>query len=187
MSAGKMQLSGNPDIQGGFIISHKLKTGLKVAFIFCLVILSGCAPVIPQKTLDIVDHRIQFDDVRGDPEKYNGSIVLLGGVIVAVENQDKETVIEVMQQPLNSSLRPIKPGASAGRFLAGFTGFKDPAIYAPGRLITIVGMVKGSQVRPLGMMAYRYPVIGVAEDYLWRAREDSNTTFSIGLGFVGGR
>lgn len=157
------------------------------SLILCLVILSGCAPVIPQKSLDTVDRRIQFDDVRSEPEKYNGSIVLLGGVIVAVENQDMETVIEVMQQPLNSNLRPVKPGASAGRFLAGFTGFKDPAIYAPGRLITIVGTVKGSQARPLGKMDYSYPVIGVVEDYLWAARADSNTTFSIGVGFTGGR
>jgi len=148
-----------------------------------MAVLAGCAPVISQKTLDTVDRGIVFVEVRSDPARYAGRPVLFGGAIIAVENLSDATYVEVMQQPLNSRLRPVDPGKTQGRFIAVFNGFKDPAIYAPGRLVTVAGKVFGSQTRPLGKMDYRYPLIEAIEDHLWPGlSESASPGLSIGLG-----
>ena len=46
--------------------------------------------------------------------------------------------------------------------------FLDPAIYRSGRDITVAGEVQGSEVRRLGEIAYRYPVIAALELHLWK-------------------
>lgn len=172
-----------------YLCYQKIANRLPVAkavfcFISAIFLFAGCAPVIHQQTLDTVDRNISFKTLQADPAPYTGARVLFGGQIVSVENRADATYVEVMQQPLDSRLRPKTSGESEGRFFAVFNGFKDPAIYAPNRLLTVVGSVKGSEVRPLGMMQYRYPLIEPVESYLWPVRhEASNTGFSIGLGF----
>ncbi len=45
--------------------------------------------------------------------------------------------------------------------------FLDPAVYAPGRRITVVGEVVGEEERKIGEVPYRYPVIKVERIRLW--------------------
>ena len=75
---------------------------------------------------------------------------------------------------------------SCGRFLVHFEGFLDPAIYAKGRRITVLGEVAGKRVLPLKEMEYSYPVLLPREHYLWRPEDFYGTpSFHIGIG-VGG-
>ncbi|MBI5561414.1 MAG: Slp family lipoprotein [Deltaproteobacteria bacterium] len=152
-------------------------------FLLVLSILAGCAPVIPRETLQTVDRAITFKAVMDEPEGFIDATVLFGGAIISIENQGGSTVIEVMQQPLNRRLRPVKPGESAGRFLAVFNGFKDPAIYLPGRFLTIAGKVKAPHIQNIGKMPYRYPVIETIDHHLWSTPEYTGPAFGIGLGF----
>lgn len=57
---------------------------------------------------------------------------------------------------------------SEGRYLVVVDRFLDPAIYRSGRDITVAGEVRGSEVRRLGEIDYRYPVIAASELYLWK-------------------
>lgn len=164
-------------------VYRRLKRFAAILLIVPVAALAGCAPVISQKTLDTVDRAAAFRDVQADPARYAGRPVLFGGAIIAVENLTDATYVEVMQQPLNSRLRPIDPGKTQGRFIAVFKGFKDPAIHAPGRFLTVAGKVSGSQTRLLGKMDYRYPLIEVIEDHLWPGPgEPASPGVSIGLG-----
>ena len=167
-------------------LSYNLNNSVKsFLFFFTLfiLILSGCAPVMSKDVLAKVDRGIIFRDIINDPEQFTGRTVLVGGSIVNVENFKEQTILEVLQQPLNRSLRPVNAENSLGRFLVIFPGFRDPVVYSPGKLITVVGVVKGAEVRNLGQMPYTYPVISPQDHYLWGPYR--GTGISIGLGVIG--
>ncbi len=75
---------------------------------------------------------------------------------------------------------------SAGRLWVKFEGFLDPAIYGPGKRITVLGEVLGAKVLPIGEVKYRYPVLRAKEHHLWK-RPDPFTppSLSIGIGIGG--
>ena len=91
-----------------------------------------------------------------------------GGSIANVRNGLKHTWIEVVDEPLGGDGRPISSDTSDGRFLARFQGFVDPAIYARGREITVVGTLETAVTRPIGAFPYRFPVVKVHTQYLWQ-------------------
>jgi hypothetical protein len=71
-------------------------------------------------------------------------------------------------------------------FLVRFEGFLDPASYAVGKKITVLGEVAGKKVLPLKEMDYSYPVLLPREHYLWKPEDFyGGSSFHIGIG-VGG-
>ncbi len=152
--------------------------------LLALLLTSGCAPVISQKTLESVDRGIRFSDLVKEPDKYRGQKVVLGGTIVSIENREEKTEIEVLEQPLNYQLKPTDPERSEGRFIAVFEGFKDPALYSRNRRITVAGVFKGVVKRKLGEMDYSYPVVEPQEHYLWRSPYgEPSVGVGVGIGF----
>jgi outer membrane lipoprotein len=147
-----------------------------------LFVLAGCGPVISESGLKDVDRSIEFSSVVAEPSRYVGKRVVFGGTIITVDNLSNVTVMEVVQEGLNSQLKPVSRGESAGRFLVKFGQFKDPAIFAAGKRITVAGVVTGTETRPLGKGTYRYPVIDPREHYLWEPSDYDRGATSIGIG-----
>lgn len=159
------------------------KRGLQfTAYYFLLAVLIACAPVISPEILKAVDQTIAFEQILKNPDIYKGKVILLGGTIIKTINLSNETLIEVVQQPLSRRNMPKDPEASKGRFIIVFKEFKDPAIYSPGRLITVAGEVTGSQTRPLGETNYNYPLLTPKEYYLWRPYEGPSIHIGVGVG-----
>jgi outer membrane lipoprotein len=131
------------------------------------LLLSGCAGVIPQGLRESVDKSVGFADLSANPEAYNGRRVALGGEILKTSPLGQVSEMEVLQYPLRYDDAPDPLAPPGGRFLVRHAGFLDPAIYAAGRRITVVGTVQGSVERPVGEAPYRYPVIGVEFVHLW--------------------
>jgi len=148
--------------------------------VFALLLATGCAPVIPQNILSTVDRNISFSDVIKNPDTHTGKTVVLGGEIISVENLETTTVVEVLHEAINRRLKPVGADTSEGRFLAVFKGFKDPAVYSKGKLLTVAGVINGAETRKLGKTDYKYPVIEETEHYLWR--EGHGPSFGIGIG-----
>lgn len=114
--------------------------------------------------------KIPFSEILRSPEEHCGKVVRLGGVILNVANEERGTVLEILEKPLNWRGRP-KPGdASGGRFMAVFGTFLDKAIYRPHRAVTIIGEIIGVETAPLGEMAYDYPLLSGRGITLWQAR-----------------
>lgn len=149
------------------------------------VLMAGCAPVISQEALEEVDQGIRFEQLLENPEAHEGRTMLLGGDIIKTQNLPEKTLIIVLQRPLGFREKPDTEGESKGRFIVSVQGFLDPAIYRPGRKITVVGTVEGKEVLPLGETEYSYPVISRRELYLWASEEYSATQprvyFGIGI------
>lgn len=53
------------------------------------------------------------------------------------------------------------------RFLVSTREFLDPAIYAPGRRLTVLGTVAGRSERRVGDLPYAYPMISAERIKLW--------------------
>jgi outer membrane lipoprotein len=172
------------------IRSHKLDAGLETAckaflIIWATLLVGGCATPISEQALKQADPGITFSDLVKDPEKYRGRVVLLGGQIVTTTVKEGETSVEVVQKPLDGQHQPKDTDDSMGRFLIDYADFRDPAIYAPGRTITIVAEVQGKRTLPLKEIQYTYPVLTPRETHLWKSGDMSEPRFHFGVG-VGG-
>jgi outer membrane lipoprotein len=163
---------------------------LIMAAVFLLI---GCShsPVISKETLKQVDTRATFAEVIKDPDAYKGKTVLFGGEIIELENRRERTAIAVLQHPLDSRDRPVAGDVSEGRFIITMQGFLDPAIYSPGRMVTVAGQVAGKEKHPLGEIEYTYPVIEKQGLYLWPIERPDTATprwsfgFGVGTGGAG--
>ncbi len=112
-----------------------------------------------------------FRALLEDPEAFRGKLVILGGEVIETRNLPEETLVRVLQKPLDRSLRPRDEDVSEGRFLVRFHGYLDPVLYAPGRRLTVAGVVRGSVTEPVGQMPYRYPVLEAKRIHLWKQVE----------------
>lgn len=136
--------------------------------------LSGCAsPDDPVRNPGFASPHLQ--QVRATPAAYIGQTVRWGGLIAGVENDRRETRVQIVQQPLYRYGRPdTEAVASEGRFVAYFDGFLDPAIYTIGKSLTVVGTLQGGEQGKIGGYDYWFPVVVVSDHQLWsRPREAS--------------
>ena len=152
------------------------------ALIILVMALAGCAAGISEQARSKVTYAGTFRALQKDTGRYQGQTVMLGGKILQTQAMEGATEIVVLQLELNSSDRPQDNDQSQGRFIIRSSGFLDPAIYPPGALITVVGTVQTNEVRPIGQMAYRYPVIKLVEIKKWPAAGQTSPSFHFGFG-----
>ncbi len=154
------------------------------AVVIAVFALAGCAPPFPKDLLRQVDSSISFTDLKKDPDRYRGKMLMLGGMIIETRNLPTGTRIEILQKPLTGGGRPAATDETGGRFLAETTAFLDSAVYLPGRALTVIGEADGSREQQLGAVPYRYPVVTVKDLHLWAPY--SGPHFSIGIGVYRG-
>jgi outer membrane lipoprotein len=148
-----------------------------------VLLLIGCTSVISENALKTVDTTVTYENVMVNPDGHRGKALLLGGTILETTPMNEKTVIMILQHPLTGNDRPDIAAPSKGRCLVEVDGFSDPAVYGPGRQVTLVGVVMGKETRRLGQINYTYPVIKGTEVYLWPLQEVSNEPrFNIGVG-----
>ena len=98
-----------------------------------------------------------------------GASVRWGGRIVETMTAQASTCFQMIGMPLDATGRPDsdRADASQGRFLACRAGFFDPAIFTPGRDVTFVGSVQGTDMVRIGEYDYQLPKISADVVYLW--------------------
>jgi outer membrane lipoprotein len=129
----------------------------------------GCAHVIsePLRAQAQAEPSVSFAELRANPESYKDRTVILGGEILNTNNLREATRLEVLQRPLSGSEKPTITDNTGGRFMALCDEYLDPAVYAPGRRITMAGRVLGSYLGKVGEVDYRYPLIACQEIHLF--------------------
>jgi outer membrane lipoprotein len=93
-----------------------------------------------------------------------------GGEIIKVEPRADATCFEILSRELYSDARPNRRDHSDGRFIACKSGFYDPAVYAKGRDITVVGAVNGNEKHKVGEYDYTFAKVDADEIYMWPKR-----------------
>jgi outer membrane lipoprotein len=149
-----------------------------------ILLLVGCAHVISKETLKAVDRSVTFSQLAKDPDAYKGKTVLFGGAIIETIHLADKSQVVVLQQPLDRRDRPVAGDVSEGRFIVTTQGFLDPAIYSPGRQVTVAGQVVGKEKHPMGEIEYTYPVIEKQGIYLWPVERPASAgpTWQFGFG-----
>lgn len=154
--------------------SRKLKI---LAFVLALASLAGCASKPPAAISRVPPNNPGLTWVRLDIEGNIGTEVRWGGVISKVENKAQHTWVEIVRHALRENGRPNPRSLSDGRFIASFSGFVDPVVYKIGHALTVVGVVEGKTVRPIGEFDYSFPVIAVAGSHLWQPEPPNPTPY----------
>jgi outer membrane lipoprotein len=148
--------------------AHKMKIfAIFMVGLFSTGMLVGCATQMPVPIREKIATNPTIQEVAHNVDAYKGQRVRWGGMIQNVENRKSETIIEIVGRDLDKSGRPIESDKSTGRFLANKSGFLDPAIYAKGRSLTVVGTIETGVKRDIGEFSYFYPEVKVDTYYLW--------------------
>lgn len=147
--------------------------------------LCACSPFSSQVKREI-NPSLTLTEILSDPQRFQGETALMGGRILFTQVKAGETILEVLQFPLDYRDRPKPSNETQGRFLAVFTKYLDPAIFSQGRLITIVGQVAGTKKGRIGEVEYTYPVLLTKNMYLWEPEGSGPpaVTFGIGIGAI---
>jgi|SRR6266849_6320110 outer membrane lipoprotein len=133
---------------------------------------TGCASApFPDDRLRGVDRSLTLGALRAAPLAHRGARVILGGQVIATVPKPGATEIEVLSRRLRGNGVPESGDRSDGRFLVRTAKFLDPAIYAPGRRLTILGTVRGTEERPIGSVPYTYIVVEAEHIKLWPKAE----------------
>ena len=159
---------------------------LLILLVIALFFSAACAPAVSRESMELVDPEITFEEVIQAPDRHIGRYLLLSGAIVSVRTHNGDgSELEVVQHPSDHRGRITAADRSGGRFILKDDTFRDPNIYRPGRLITVVGKVEGSRTGRIGEFDYLYPVLTVHELRLWGAGDHPDarrTFFGIGVG-----
>lgn len=131
---------------------------------------AGCASVgvVPASLQAQLDQTVTFPQIRELPDSYRGRLVALGGEVLSAKRLKDGTRIEVLEIPLDGSLRPgVDRTASRGRFIAVQKEFLDPATIPPGTRLTLVGEITGAVTDKLDETDYTYPTLDIKSLKVW--------------------
>ena len=144
-----------------------IKGLLNIKSFWLIFIITGCASQTSGPIANPVFQSPDLAKVRSAPNSYTDQPARWGGRITRVQNHPTRTDIEIIEQPLNNSGWPRTSDTSNGRFIARFDEFLDPAIYAVGKPITVVGIIKMTENGSIGEHPYVFPVIATSQHRLW--------------------
>ncbi|OUR73505.1 hypothetical protein A9Q92_01150 [Methylophaga sp. 42_8_T64] len=137
--------------------------------LLCLlvVLFSGCSSLPPAIQSAPADDIQPQQITRSNIEQYRGSAVRWGGKIIKVNNDDSQSVIQLLAYPLASYGNVRSNKDNQGRFLAITNQFLDPEVYEQGRFVTFAGTISSQQTVLIDKKSLELPVISITEMHLW--------------------
>ena len=138
--------------------------------IVLLLSLSGCAnsDLVPTQLQSQISREISYGDIKADPERFKGRIVVVGGHDLSSKRLKDTTEIEVLQLPLDRRDQPVSNLMnSKGRFLAFSQTELNPAAVPPGSKVSMVAEVLGSHTATLDDRSYTYPTFTIKIFKVW--------------------
>jgi outer membrane lipoprotein len=138
----------------------------RALLVLILVPIAAC--MRPPKNLAGRYDPVTVPEAQAQPRE--GVAVRWGGKLVAMHPGRDETCFEIASFELDARARPRASDDSHGRFIACAPGFYEPAVYAEGREVTVVGALRGTTVRKVGEYDYTFPRVDAATVYLWPER-----------------
>src|SRR5437773_1737176 len=138
--------------------------------IVLLLSLSGCAnsDLVPTQLQSQISREISYGDIKADPERFKGRIVVIGGHVLSAKRVKDQTAVEVLQLPMDRSDQPVSNLMnSKGRFLAFSQSELNPAAVPPGSKVSMVAEVLGSHTATLDDRSYTYPTFTIKIFKVW--------------------
>lgn len=148
------------------ILSYILQTTL-------FIMIWGCAFPISQEIRAQARQDLTFPVVARDPLAYKGATVIWGGIVIKVWNEPRQTILTILDTPLNYWEVPEDEVYGRGRFIARVAEYLDPERYDGKKKVVLAGDIVGAETKPLGETQYRYPVVEVKELHLFHESDYS--------------
>ncbi|MDH5425894.1 MAG: Slp family lipoprotein [Gammaproteobacteria bacterium] len=152
---------------------------LSLLIFIALQISCATAPKFDTKNIEL---SLTPEQVVNDTVSTRGKTILWGGTILDIRNLKNETQIEILAYPLNTYHRPLTGKKPLGRFILLQTGYLEPASYAQGEKLTVIGKVSGTRSGKVGDTQYTYALIKAQQLHLWPDDSESTTRFHFGIG-----
>jgi outer membrane lipoprotein len=149
-------------------------------FALACLFLSACSG-LPSNVREIPVEKVSITEASQNPDRYKGTSVRWGGLIIEVDTQENYTLVQVLSYPINYYGRPELTKPSDGRFVVKTSEFLDPAIYEKDREVTVVGVLDGDIVRSVGHKTIQVPLLSTKAHYLWPVYQ-----YQSGYGYYGG-
>ena len=130
-------------------------------------LLMSCSALPEALRLSKTVELLPYDEVGDMDLAPTNHQALWGGVIANTVNYSDRTRLEVIFFPLNEKGKPLTDKESLGRFRVYAGDFKDPYVYRPGRLVTVLGTLGIRETGYVGQYPYDYTVLHSLEMHLW--------------------
>ncbi len=156
----------------------------RIPIALLLLLISACASK-PLLDLQGINRNVTPDDARTDIALHQNENVLWGGIIVASQNLEPGSKLEILAYPLASNLRPNTEQRAYSRFIADYDKYLETVDFAAGRLVTLTGTLIDLQAGKIGDMEYQYPHVNAHEIHLWPLSGEDNPSgsqFHFGFG-----
>ena len=162
---------------------RKIAYRIGLLSLVCLLATSCVHHVLSEQVRLQADRTVTFAQLRAAPETYRERTVIVGGKILRTANVPEGTFLEVLHKPLDGTDRPLQTDTSHGRFFVRCDTQLDPAIYAPGREVTVAGQVLGTRTDKIGENDYVYPLLSCLQLALWPQTSYAYTPYNYGFVF----
>lgn len=139
---------------------------LRAIGVLMIFMLLGSCSVISNPMKKEAGAKVSFSHLVEYTDGYLGQTIILGGYVVEVENNEKTTLITVLQAPLDVIDSPVSRDKSQGRFIVSVDGFLDPAVYEKDRSVTVAGIVEPPIYRNIGTKQVKYINVKSREIFL---------------------
>ena len=137
-----------------------------------LIVVCGCAYPISSEMRASANPDLTCSVVARDPISYKGATIIWGGIIIQVRNQPGQTMLTILDTPLDEWEVPKDEIHGRGRFIAQANEYLDPDVYGSGRKVVLAGEIVGEETKPLDDRQYHFPVVQVRELHLFHQRDD---------------
>lgn len=81
--------------------------GKTIHWLALVLLITGCGSPFSSEVKKEVRGQPSFGAIRSDPSAYQGRMVILGGIITRTTNLREGTLLEVLEERLDDSDRPI--------------------------------------------------------------------------------
>lgn len=144
--------------------------GVGVLFLMLAGLLAGCT-VMSAQTMAEAEPALPFPMLVAKADDLQGRVVILGGYVIEVRNRGQQTVLVVLQAPLDGGQEPVSGDLSQGRFMVHHDRFLDPEVFTKGRKVTVGGVVRGVTTEAIGDDPYKYLALDSREIFLWEQED----------------
>ena len=151
--------------------------------VFAALMLSACAGA-PPFDLKNVNTATTPGEAVAKLDSLRGSRVLWGGVIVNSKNLEKGTQLEILAYPLSKTYRPRLEREPLGRFIIEHSGYLETVDYAPGRELSLTGIISGTKEGKIDDASYIYPAVTTEQLHLWPKGGSGEPQFHFGVGVM---
>lgn len=108
------------------------------------LVLMGCGPAISTGLQQQTGPRPSFEELSAHPEKYQGKLAILGGLVMSVQPLGKGSLMAVDQRNLDDKLYPAGK-TSGGTFLVQSDQWLLSSEYQPQSKVVVAGVVAGQK------------------------------------------